>query len=136
MLAVILHGVGAPYASATEWVAASGVWIIWCVYLPCLVMVLRRPNAGGVPLVDALLTATAEGCDNVRRRACLSPLEPVAYVRAAISKRTRLLRLAQVSPSQVKHTNGDLTVATAYEPADASASRSISNPADRIRSNK
>jgi hypothetical protein len=55
-LAVILHGVGAPYASATEWVAASGVWTIWCVYLPCLVMVLRRPNVGGVPLVDALLT--------------------------------------------------------------------------------
>jgi len=54
-LAVILHGVGAPYASATEWVAASGVWTIWCVHLPCVVMVLRRPNVGSVPVIDALL---------------------------------------------------------------------------------
>ena len=54
-LAVILHGVGGPYASATEWVSASGVWTIWCVYLPCLVMVLRRPNVGDAPLIDTLL---------------------------------------------------------------------------------
>jgi hypothetical protein len=53
-LAVILHAVGGPYASPTEWVGASGVWTIWCVYLPCLVMVLRRPNVGDVPLIDAL----------------------------------------------------------------------------------
>jgi hypothetical protein len=27
-----------------EWMALSGSWMIWFVYLPCLVMVLRRPN--------------------------------------------------------------------------------------------
>ena len=54
-LAVVLHNIGAPYASATEWVAASGVWTIWFVYLPCLVMVLRRPNVGDVPILDTFL---------------------------------------------------------------------------------
>jgi hypothetical protein len=27
-----------------EWMAISGNWLVWLVYLPCLVMVLRRPN--------------------------------------------------------------------------------------------
>jgi hypothetical protein len=55
MLAVVLHGAGEPYASPTAWATASGQWIIVCVYIPCLVMVLRRPNVGDVPLIDALL---------------------------------------------------------------------------------
>jgi hypothetical protein len=54
-LAVILHRAGEPYGSPTAWVAASGVSTIWCVYLPCLVMVLRRPNTGDIPLVDTLM---------------------------------------------------------------------------------
>ena len=35
-----------PYSSQLAWVQASGVWLVWAVYVPCLVMVLRRPNAG------------------------------------------------------------------------------------------
>ena len=35
-----------PYASQFAWVQASGVWLVWAVYVPCLVMVLRRPNEG------------------------------------------------------------------------------------------
>jgi hypothetical protein len=54
-LAVILHAVGGPYDSPTAWVSASGVRSIWCVYLPCVVMILRRPNVGDTPLIDALL---------------------------------------------------------------------------------
>jgi hypothetical protein len=53
--AVMLHQAGAPYDSPTAWVTASGTWIIWCAYLPCLVMVLRRPNVGDMPLIDVLL---------------------------------------------------------------------------------
>ena len=35
-----------PYASQLAWVQASGLWLVWAVYVPCLVMVLRRPNVG------------------------------------------------------------------------------------------
>jgi hypothetical protein len=33
-----------PIRSYNEWMSMSGFWMIWLVYLPCLVMVLRRPN--------------------------------------------------------------------------------------------
>ena len=33
-----------PTQSYDAWMAASGAWMIWFVYLPCLVLVLRRPN--------------------------------------------------------------------------------------------
>jgi hypothetical protein len=49
MLAVVLHRAGEPYASPGAWAAASGAWIVWCVYLPCLAMVLRRPNVDAAP---------------------------------------------------------------------------------------
>ncbi len=59
--AVALHRTGEPYVSPEAWVAASGGWIIWCVYLPCLVMVLRRPNVGDAPFVDVLLRRWQRG---------------------------------------------------------------------------
>ena len=33
-----------PLRSYNDWMSMSGFWMIWLVYLPCLVMVLRRPN--------------------------------------------------------------------------------------------
>jgi len=33
----------------------SGQWIVWLLYLPCVVMVLRRPNEGAVPTWAAWL---------------------------------------------------------------------------------
>jgi hypothetical protein len=41
---VILHDALGPYATAADWLAGSGTLLIWCVYLPALVMILRRPN--------------------------------------------------------------------------------------------
>jgi len=40
--AVTLHAALAPYQTATDWVTMSGRLIVWCVYLPALIMVLRR----------------------------------------------------------------------------------------------
>jgi hypothetical protein len=42
--AFIGHGLTGPYSSQFAWVRAGGIWLIACAYLPCLVMVLRRPN--------------------------------------------------------------------------------------------
>lgn len=55
--AVVLHDAFSPYPSAVEWLAASGRAIIWCVYLPALVMILKRPNA--FPAEDAAVVARA-----------------------------------------------------------------------------
>jgi len=41
---VILHDAFGPYPTAAQWLAWSGGFLIWCVYLPALVMILRRPN--------------------------------------------------------------------------------------------
>ena len=43
-LALVGHASGGPYASQVAWVRAAGVWLVLCAYLPCLVMILRRPN--------------------------------------------------------------------------------------------
>jgi hypothetical protein len=43
-LAVYLHDAFGPYPTAVAWLAGSGRLLIWCVYLPALVMILRRPN--------------------------------------------------------------------------------------------
>ena len=48
-LSVVMMALGAvlpgmPTDSYDEWMASSGFWMIWFVYLPCLIMVLRRPN--------------------------------------------------------------------------------------------
>ena len=43
-----------------QWLAWNAVVFTWVLYLPCLVMVLRRPNEGDVPAsVDAFLRRTA-----------------------------------------------------------------------------
>jgi hypothetical protein len=41
--------VGAIYRGTSDyqaWMAGLGVWGLWLVYLPCVLMVLRRPNVG------------------------------------------------------------------------------------------
>ena len=48
-IAYALLRVGAPYASRMAWYVRSGELMIWFLYLPCLAMLLRRPNEGGVP---------------------------------------------------------------------------------------
>jgi hypothetical protein len=40
---VEVAGAGTDYHT---WMAISGQWMVWLVYLPCTVMVLRRPNEG------------------------------------------------------------------------------------------
>ncbi len=42
-VALIGHGLTGPYASQLAWVRASGIWLLYCAYLPSLVLVLRRP---------------------------------------------------------------------------------------------
>ena len=41
-IAVTIHTALAPYQTATDWVTMSGRLIVWCVYLPALIMVLGR----------------------------------------------------------------------------------------------
>ena len=51
--AVILHDAFGPYPTAAEWLAGSSRAIVWCVYLPALIMILRRPNVfPGPPLAE------------------------------------------------------------------------------------
>jgi hypothetical protein len=60
LVATVLIGVlhpGAATQSYDGWMAANGAWMIWLVYLPCLVMVLRRPNVA--PEGDAIAAAGA-----------------------------------------------------------------------------
>jgi len=54
MLMGVLHP-GTSTQSYDAWMAANGAWMIWLVYLPCLVMVLRRPNVApdGDPAASA-----------------------------------------------------------------------------------
>jgi len=42
--ALVGHGLTGPYVSQRAWVHAGGQWLVACAYLPCLVMILRRPN--------------------------------------------------------------------------------------------
>jgi hypothetical protein len=44
LLATVLWNAGMPYENAPALVAAFGARAIWCVYLPCAVMIMRRPN--------------------------------------------------------------------------------------------
>ena len=46
-LALVGHSVTGPYADQLAWVRAGGLWLLYCAYLPCLVVVLR----GDVPAV-------------------------------------------------------------------------------------
>jgi hypothetical protein len=43
-LALMGHQWTGPYASQFAWVHAGGLWLLVCAYLPCLVIILRRPN--------------------------------------------------------------------------------------------
>jgi len=58
----VLHP-GAPAQSYDGWMAANGNWMIWLVYLPCLILVLRRPNVApaGDP-AEAACAALRNGC--------------------------------------------------------------------------
>ena len=60
LAAVIIHDMYAPYPSAVEWLAASGRAIVWCVYLPALVMILRRPNVFPETDTSVAMTASAK----------------------------------------------------------------------------
>jgi hypothetical protein len=47
------HLVAAIYQGTSDyqgWMTGAGVWALWLVYLPCLAMVLRRPNVGVQPM--------------------------------------------------------------------------------------
>lgn len=54
-----------PMRSYDDWMSMSGFWMIWLVYLPCLVMVLRRPNLAPA---DDPLERTLAGLRNYRVR--------------------------------------------------------------------
>jgi hypothetical protein len=41
-IALVGHGYTGPYDSQLAWVRAGGIWLLYCAYLPCLVIVLRR----------------------------------------------------------------------------------------------
>jgi hypothetical protein len=58
LVVTVLLGVVLPKSAAlpyNDWMATSGAWMIWLVYLPCLAMVLRRPNVApdGDPVASA-----------------------------------------------------------------------------------
>jgi hypothetical protein len=55
-VAWILWQRAGPFASYGDAMSMSGRFIVWCVYLPCTLMVLRRPNAA-----DAESSGTAIG---------------------------------------------------------------------------
>ena len=41
-VALIGHGLTGPYDSQMAWVRAGGMWLLYCAFLPCVAMVLRR----------------------------------------------------------------------------------------------
>ena len=43
-VALVGHASAGPYPSQAAWVRAAGVWLVFCAYLPCLIMILRRSN--------------------------------------------------------------------------------------------
>jgi hypothetical protein len=49
-LAALWVARGGPYANELARFTTSASAIAWCLYLPCVVMVLRRPNAGELPV--------------------------------------------------------------------------------------
>ena len=50
---MLARDLGAPYASYNALMAATGQWIVWLIYLPCLVILMRRELAGGHQASDA-----------------------------------------------------------------------------------
>ena len=68
--AFIGHGLTGPYASQLSWVRAGGLWLLGGAYLPCLLMVLRRPNAW--PASDVTPQAHNRGTHNPPERAPLA----------------------------------------------------------------
>jgi hypothetical protein len=50
---------GAEGLSYDQWMATSGFWMVWFVYLPCLLLVLRRPNVA--PEGDPFTATVAAG---------------------------------------------------------------------------
>lgn len=40
----LIVGAIGPFATYNEWMAASARWMVWLLYLPCLAVVLTRPN--------------------------------------------------------------------------------------------
>jgi hypothetical protein len=41
---LLVHSLGSDIAGYNEWMTLSGRWMVWLVYLPSLMTVLRRPN--------------------------------------------------------------------------------------------
>jgi hypothetical protein len=41
-IALLGYGYTGPYVSQLAWVRASGIWLLYCAYMPCLAMVLQR----------------------------------------------------------------------------------------------
>jgi hypothetical protein len=59
VLSALAGRIVAAAAAGTDyhtWMAISGQWMVWLVYLPCTAMVLRRPNEGLVFRVPAWMT--------------------------------------------------------------------------------
>jgi hypothetical protein len=50
-----LHGF--PYRNYAEWTVARAEWQVWLIYLPCVLMVLLRPNVGDGSCDEFLATA-------------------------------------------------------------------------------
>jgi hypothetical protein len=48
-LVALWQSLGAPYATDAARFSASNTAIGWLLYLPCTVMILRRPNVGSLP---------------------------------------------------------------------------------------
>jgi hypothetical protein len=48
-LAALWLSVGGPYETDVARFTVSARAVGWCLYLPCVLMILRRPNAGAVP---------------------------------------------------------------------------------------
>ena len=49
-VALLGHIGAGPYASQYDWIHGA-IWLVWCAYLPCTVMLLRREFRLGFPMV-------------------------------------------------------------------------------------
>jgi hypothetical protein len=50
-VALLGHIGAGPYASQYDWVQHGAIWLVWCAYLPCTVMLLQREFRLGFPMV-------------------------------------------------------------------------------------
>jgi hypothetical protein len=73
------------WASNPAYVLAAAPYVLWGTYLPCVVMVLRRPNTGDTPAWIERSVARAIEIARRRLRTTRSASNPAAFNRTSVN---------------------------------------------------